>query len=89
MCCLPLQVTLLSIIEKDGSFTFLQVDAGGLSKVDLGLGPPYFFSLTCVIQNNVIGQLFVKYLIFIDPEDAVSIRSFVQIFGRGVHVVIL
>jgi metal transporter CNNM len=29
----------------------------------------------------------VKDLIFIDPEDAVPIRSFVQIFGRGVHVV--
>ena len=41
----------------------------------------------CIIQNNVIGQLFVKDLIFIDPEDEVSIRSFVQIFGRGVHVV--
>lgn len=35
----------------------------------------------------MIGLLFVKDLIFIDPEDDVPIRSFVQIFGRGVHVV--
>lgn len=40
-----------------------------------------------VSQDNVIGLLFVKDLIFIDPEDAVPIRSFIQIFGRGVHVV--
>lgn len=38
-------------------------------------------------KNNVIGLLFVKDLIFIDPEDETPIRSFVQIFGRGVHVV--
>lgn len=38
-------------------------------------------------QDNIIGLLFVKDLIFIDPEDEVPIRSFVQIFGRGVHVV--
>ena len=29
----------------------------------------------------------MKDLIFIDPEDEVPIRNFVQIFGRGVHVV--
>jgi hypothetical protein len=46
-----------------------------------------FLGRLFVKQNNVIGQLFVKDLIFIDPEDAISIRSFVQIFGRGVHVV--
>lgn len=38
-------------------------------------------------KNNVIGLLFVKDLIFIDPEDETPIRSFIQIFGRGVHVV--
>jgi CBS domain-containing protein len=40
-----------------------------------------------VSRDNVIGLLFVKDLIFIDPEDEVPIRSFVQIFGRSVHVV--
>jgi hypothetical protein len=39
------------------------------------------------LQNNIIGLLFVKDLIFIDPEDDVPIRSFIQIFGRSVHVV--
>ena len=29
----------------------------------------------------------MKDLIFIDPEDEVPIRSFVQIFGRGIHFV--
>jgi len=37
--------------------------------------------------SNIIGMLFVKDLIFIDPEDETPLRSFVQIFGRGVHVV--
>jgi metal transporter CNNM len=40
-----------------------------------------------ISKNNVIGLLFVKDLIFIDPEDEVPIRSFIQIFGRSVHVV--
>lgn len=31
--------------------------------------------------------MFVKDLIFIDPEDETPIRNFIQIFGRGVHVV--
>jgi metal transporter CNNM len=38
-------------------------------------------------QNNVIGLLFVKDLIFIDPEDETRVSDFVDIFGRGVHVV--
>jgi metal transporter CNNM len=40
-----------------------------------------------VSQSNVIGLLFVKDLCFIDPEDNTSVRQFVQLFGRGVHVV--
>ena len=32
----------LSTIEEDGSFTFLQANAGGLSRVDSALGPHYF-----------------------------------------------
>eukprot|EP00339_Tiarina_fusa_P013314 CAMPEP_0117028916 /NCGR_PEP_ID=MMETSP0472-20121206/20986_1 /TAXON_ID=693140 ORGANISM="Tiarina fusus, Strain LIS" /NCGR_SAMPLE_ID=MMETSP0472 /ASSEMBLY_ACC=CAM_ASM_000603 /LENGTH=724 /DNA_ID=CAMNT_0004736543 /DNA_START=141 /DNA_END=2315 /DNA_ORIENTATION=+ len=40
-----------------------------------------------IARNNIIGLLFVKDLIFIDPEDDVPIRSFIQIFGRAVHVV--
>jgi hypothetical protein len=35
----------------------------------------------------VIGLLFVKDLIFIDPEDETRVADFVEIFGRGVHVV--
>ena len=40
-----------------------------------------------VDMNNIIGLLFTKDLIFIDPEDETPIRSFVQIFGRGLHIV--
>lgn len=40
-----------------------------------------------VSKNNIIGLLFVKDLIFVDPEDETPVRNFVQIFGRGVHVV--
>lgn len=37
-------------------------------------------------QNNVIGLLFVKDLIFVDPEDETRIRDFVDIMGRSFHV---
>ena len=40
-----------------------------------------------IARNNIIGLLFVKDLIFLDPEDCVPVRSFIQIFGRNVHVV--
>jgi len=40
-----------------------------------------------ISRNNIIGLLFVKDLIFLDPEDNVPIRSFIQIFGRNVHLV--
>ena len=43
---------------------------------------------TCsFLQNNVIGLLFVKDLIFIDPEVETRVSEFLDIFGRGVHVV--
>jgi metal transporter CNNM len=34
-------------------------------------------------RSNVIGLLFVKDLIFVDPEDETPLRNFVRIFGRG------
>ena len=40
-----------------------------------------------VSKSNIIGLLFVKDLIFLDPEDEIPVKNFVQIFGRGLHVV--
>jgi len=37
--------------------------------------------------ENVIGLLFVKDLIFIDPEDGTSVRNLMPIFGRRTHFV--
>ncbi len=39
------------------------------------------------VPSNVIGMLFVKDLIFINPIDETPVRNFVQIFGRGAHVI--
>lgn len=36
--------------------------------------------------NDVIGLLFTKDLIFIDPDDETPLKNFVQIFGRAVTV---
>ncbi|KAF0719899.1 Aste57867_696 [Aphanomyces stellatus] len=36
-------------------------------------------------RNDIVGLLFVKDLVFIDPEDAVPVVEFIHIFGRGVH----
>jgi metal transporter CNNM len=40
-----------------------------------------------VTKSNIIGLLFVKDLIFLDPEDEIPVKNFVQIFGRGLHIV--
>ncbi|KAL7480054.1 LOW QUALITY PROTEIN: hypothetical protein ACHAW6_005766 [Cyclotella cf. meneghiniana] len=40
-----------------------------------------------VTKSNVIGLLFVKDLIFLDPKDEIPVKNFVQIFGRGLHIV--
>lgn len=37
-------------------------------------------------RNDVIGLLFTKDLIFIDPDDETPLKNFVQIFGRAVTV---
>ena len=37
--------------------------------------------------GNVIGLLFVKDLIFVDPEDATPVRNLMPIFGRKMHFV--
>lgn len=37
-------------------------------------------------RNDVIGLLFTKDLIFIDPDDETPVKNFVQIFGRKVEV---
>ncbi|GMH90691.1 hypothetical protein TrVE_jg5975 [Triparma verrucosa] len=38
-------------------------------------------------EDNIVGLLLVKDLIFVDPEDETPVKSFIQIFGRGLHVV--
>ena len=40
-----------------------------------------------VSKSNIVGLLFVKDLIFLDPEDEIPVKNFVNIFGRGMHVV--
>ncbi|GKY93546.1 hypothetical protein MPSEU_000322000 [Mayamaea pseudoterrestris] len=37
-------------------------------------------------KNNVIGLLFVKDLIFIDPDDETPVKDVIEIFGRSTHV---
>ncbi|KAG5192642.1 putative magnesium and cobalt efflux protein corC [Tribonema minus] len=38
-------------------------------------------------RDDIVGLVFTKDLIFIDPEDETPVKNFVQIFGRGVQVV--
>lgn len=74
----PLERTFMLNVDDKLSFENIsRVFKTGYSRI-----PIYEIS-----PHNVIGLLFVKDLIFIDPEDEVPIRSFIQIFGRGVHVV--
>jgi metal transporter CNNM len=71
------RVFMLGVDEKLSFETIGKIFKTGYSRI-----PVYEIS-----RNNIIGLLFVKDLIFIDPEDEVPIRSFIQIFGRSVHVV--
>mmetsp|Transcript_21978 Transcript_21978/g.54291 ORF Transcript_21978/g.54291 Transcript_21978/m.54291 type:complete len:701 (+) Transcript_21978:50-2152(+) len=74
----PLERTFMLNVDDKLSFENIsEVFKTGYSRI-----PVYEIS-----RHNIIGLLFVKDLIFIDPEDEVPIRSFIQIFGRGVHVV--
>lgn len=71
------QTFMLNVDEKLSFETIGKVFKTGYSRI-----PVYEVS-----RNNVIGLLFVKDLIFLDPEDCVPVRSFIQIFGRNVHLV--
>eukprot|EP00549_Striatella_unipunctata_P025861 CAMPEP_0118678026 /NCGR_PEP_ID=MMETSP0800-20121206/2971_1 /TAXON_ID=210618 ORGANISM="Striatella unipunctata, Strain CCMP2910" /NCGR_SAMPLE_ID=MMETSP0800 /ASSEMBLY_ACC=CAM_ASM_000638 /LENGTH=494 /DNA_ID=CAMNT_0006573799 /DNA_START=881 /DNA_END=2365 /DNA_ORIENTATION=+ len=74
----PLDKTFMINVEGRLNFeSIAMIFKTGYSRI-----PVYEVSL-----NNIIGLLFVKDLIFVDPEDEIPIRSFVQIFGRGLHVV--
>ena len=68
---------MLNVDEKLSFETIAVIFKTGYSRI-----PVYEVSV-----NNIIGLLFVKDLIFIDPEDETPVLNFIQIFGRGVHVV--
>ncbi|KAL3799436.1 hypothetical protein HJC23_013891 [Cyclotella cryptica] len=74
----PLKNTfMLGADERLGFDTVAKIFKTGYSRI-----PVYE-----VTKSNVIGLLFVKDLIFLDPEDEIPVRNFVQIFGRGLHIV--
>jgi len=74
----PLEQTyMLSADTRLGFDTIAEIFRTGFSRI-----PVYEVS-----KDNIIGLLFTKDLIFIDPEDETPVRSFVGIFGRGLHVV--
>lgn len=74
----PLENTFMLSADEQLNFeTLAKIFKAGYSRI-----PVYSVS-----KNNVIGMLFVKDLIFVDPEDNTRVSDFVNIFGRGVHVV--
>ena len=74
----PLENTFMLSADEQLNFeTIARIFKTGYSRI-----PVYSIN-----KNNVIGLLFVKDLIFIDPEDNTLVSSFVDIFGRGLHVV--
>lgn len=68
---------MLSADERLGFDVVAKIFKMGYSRI-----PVYEIS-----KSNIIGLLFVKDLIFMDPEDELLVKNFVQIFGRGLHVV--
>ncbi|CAM9989171.1 unnamed protein product [Ectocarpus fasciculatus] len=68
---------MLSVSEKLNFKTLSIIFKSGFSRI------PVFAK----DRNDVIGLLFTKDLIFIDPDDETPLKNFVQIFGRAVTVV--
>lgn len=68
---------MLSADERLGFDVVVKIFKMGYSRI-----PIYEIS-----KSNIVGLLFVKDLIFMDPEDELLVKNFVQIFGRGLHVV--
>ncbi|CAM9396109.1 unnamed protein product [Scytosiphon promiscuus] len=68
---------MLSVSEKLNFKTLSVIFKSGFSRI------PVFGK----DHNDVIGLLFTKDLIFIDPDDETPLKNFVQIFGRAVTVV--
>jgi len=74
----PLENTFMISVDDRLTFeTMATIFKTGYSRI-----PVYESSV-----GNVIGLLFVKDLIFIDPEDATPVRNLMQIFGRSMHFV--
>lgn len=74
----PLEKTFVVNVEDKLNFaTMATIFKTGYSRIPVYENNP----------SNIIGMLFVKDLIFINPVDETPVRSFVEIFGRGAHVV--
>jgi len=68
---------MLNLDEKLNFETIARIFKTGYSRI-----PVYEIN-----RNNVVGLLFVKDLIFIDPANETRVADFVEIFGRRLHVV--
>ena len=74
----PIQGVFMIEIEDKLSFTKLsEIFNKGYSRI-----PVYERD-----RNNVVGLLLAKDLLFVDPEDEISVRSFIGLFGRSLHLV--
>lgn len=72
-----INVFMLSADERLGFDVVAKIFKTGYSRI-----PVYEVS-----KSNIVGLLFVKDLIFLDPEDEIPVKNFVHIFGRGLHFV--
>jgi len=74
----PLENTFMIDVEDKLNFdTMSKIFKTGFSRIPIYEGG----------VQDVIGLLFTKDLIFIDPDDETPVRNFVQIFGRAYHFV--
>lgn len=74
----PLENTFMINVESQMTFEMMStIFKTGYSRI------PVYESFV----GNVIGLLFAKDLIFIDPEDATPVKQLMEIFGRSMHFV--
>ena len=66
-------VFMLNVEDKLSFEVIAQIFKAGFSRI-----PVYEVS-----RDHIIGLLFAKDLIFVDPSDEISIKTMLEIFGRG------
>jgi len=70
-------VYMLNMTERLNFVTLSDIFTHGFSRIPVYDGE----------KNNIVGLLLAKDLLFVDPEDEITVSNFINLFGRPLHLV--